>query len=255
MTTAPDLIRVGAGIYTLDISGQFEDSSYTGDLDITEDLSIFGAGPEQTFIDAGGIDRVFDVRPGPSSVFISGTTLLNGVATGSARGGGISSADANLYLYNTDVQGSSAWQGGGVYVGNGRATISGGEISDNHSQDGGGFFVATGSASLSGSRILRNTSGNPAQGSGLLTAHWANGSILMSDGCIVYNSHFAVEHEGSGTLSATNVWWGSASGPSGVGPGVGDSVGAGVTYSPFATDRNGCPLWVNARVLLPVVLK
>lgn len=42
-----------------------------------------------------------------------------------------------------------------------------------------------------------------------------------------------------GTLVAQNNWWGAASGPSGVGPGTGDSVSAGVTYSPWWANPAG----------------
>ena len=41
-----------------------EDANATGDLDVTGPLEILGAGAAVTIIDAGGIDRVLDVRPG-----------------------------------------------------------------------------------------------------------------------------------------------------------------------------------------------
>jgi hypothetical protein len=40
---------------------------------------------------------------------------------------------------------------------------------------------------------------------------------------------------GSGAVNATCNWWGSASGPSGAGPGTGDPVGPNVIFSPWAT--------------------
>ncbi len=40
-------------------------------------------------------------------------------------------------------------------------------------------------------------------------------------------------------LNAINNWWGSASGPSGAGPGTGDSVSSNVTFSPFLTSPPG----------------
>ena len=43
----------------------------------------------------------------------------------------------------------------------------------------------------------------------------------------------AMDVGASGTLDATNNWWGSATGPSGVGPGSGDAVSANVTYDPW----------------------
>src|SRR5881397_558647 len=52
-----DSISVPAGIYTLGISGASENGSATGDLDITDDADIIGAGVGLTTIDAARIDR------------------------------------------------------------------------------------------------------------------------------------------------------------------------------------------------------
>ena len=54
-------ITLGAGTFTLSIGGVNEDASATGDLDITSDITIVGAGMLSTIIDANDIDRVFDV--------------------------------------------------------------------------------------------------------------------------------------------------------------------------------------------------
>ncbi len=69
-TPGPDTITVPAGTYTLTIAGADENGAATGDLDITDDLTINGAGLATTIIQAGalghkdsggpnGIDRVF----------------------------------------------------------------------------------------------------------------------------------------------------------------------------------------------------
>jgi nitrous oxidase accessory protein NosD len=42
----------------------------------------------------------------------------------------------------------------------------------------------------------------------------------------------------SGVVNATNNWWGSGDGPSGLGPGSGDVVTANVNFSPFLTEPN-----------------
>ena len=57
-------LSVPAGTYTLTIAGQGEDAAATGDLDITANMTINGAGAGSTIIQAGtdatnGIDRVF----------------------------------------------------------------------------------------------------------------------------------------------------------------------------------------------------
>ena len=56
-----DTITVPAGTYTLSIAGAGEDANATGDLDITSNLSITGAGNTLTIIDGGAIDRVIEI--------------------------------------------------------------------------------------------------------------------------------------------------------------------------------------------------
>src|SRR4051794_1186312 len=61
-----DTIVLPAATITLSIAGQQEDASATGDLDITSNITISGAGAESTFIRAGtttanGIDRVIQI--------------------------------------------------------------------------------------------------------------------------------------------------------------------------------------------------
>ena len=56
-----DSINVPAGTYVLAIPGAGEDASATGDLDITDDLTITGSGAGRTIVDGGHLDRVFHV--------------------------------------------------------------------------------------------------------------------------------------------------------------------------------------------------
>src|SRR5690606_17848335 len=62
-TQTADTVLLQPGIYTLVITGTFEDESATGDLDITGDITITGSGANTTTIQ-GGIgwdDRIFDI--------------------------------------------------------------------------------------------------------------------------------------------------------------------------------------------------
>ena len=60
-----DDITLPAGTYTLTIAGADEDTSYTGDLDVTDELTINGAGARSTSV-VGGLapydDRIFENR-------------------------------------------------------------------------------------------------------------------------------------------------------------------------------------------------
>lgn len=69
-----DTIVVPVGTYTLSIAGAGEDANASGDLDITANLTINGAGGATTIIDGAGLVRVFevaiDIKPGsdPNSI-------------------------------------------------------------------------------------------------------------------------------------------------------------------------------------------
>ena len=112
-----DTIVLPAGTYVLAVPGTDEDAAATGDLDVLDDLTLVGARPAITTIDAAGLDRVLDVFA-PASM--EGLILTGGVADGnsiSGSGGGIRvSSYAALSLLNTTVSGNSAALGGGLFV-------------------------------------------------------------------------------------------------------------------------------------------
>ncbi len=71
-----DTIALPAGVYTLAIAGSNDDAALTGDLDITNSLTITGALSTTTVIDGGALDQVIDIRGG--NVTLSGLTVRNG---------------------------------------------------------------------------------------------------------------------------------------------------------------------------------
>ena len=82
-----DTILLPEATYTLTIPGADEDESATGDLDITESLTIQGAVEVQSDIDASGLgDRVLDVHSTASQVTVSWVVFTGGSAS---MGGGI----------------------------------------------------------------------------------------------------------------------------------------------------------------------
>lgn len=77
-----DIIMLPAGTFLLNNVGVGENSAVTGDLDITSNISIYGAGADETIIDGNATDRVFSVLSGGGSpvVNISHLTVTNGKA-------------------------------------------------------------------------------------------------------------------------------------------------------------------------------
>ncbi len=59
-------IKLRAGHYKLTIPGTREHDAATGDLNITNHVTIDGAGASITTIDGNHIDRVFETFGGPS---------------------------------------------------------------------------------------------------------------------------------------------------------------------------------------------
>src|SRR5688500_77715 len=83
----PDFVVLGAGTYSLSLTGAGEDFGTTGDLDVSDDLAIVGRDAAGTVIDANQIDRAFDVLAGAKLELVSLTVADGRVASGD--GGGI----------------------------------------------------------------------------------------------------------------------------------------------------------------------
>lgn len=105
-----DSIVLLPGTYRLTIAGQDENDTRSGDLDITETLTIIGAGDGSTIIDAAGLDRAFHVIAG-ASLNLMGVTVINGDAD---LGGAILNQGV-INIENSTVTDNSARLGGGIY--------------------------------------------------------------------------------------------------------------------------------------------
>lgn len=72
----------------------------------------------------------------------------------------------------------------------------------------------------------------------------------MIKNCDFTNNSAGLKNQTSGTpVSADLNWWNSASGPSGSGPGAGQSVSAGVRFEPWLTAAASAPQFVKSFVL------
>jgi hypothetical protein len=82
-----------------------------GELTITSQVTIAGAGAGATIIDGGGAHRVFHLTSFAKQVTISGVTIQSGYAD---YGGGIFSEGSGLTLDHSNVSGNSGLFGGGI---------------------------------------------------------------------------------------------------------------------------------------------
>ena len=85
-----DTIALPGGTLALTLAGTDENAAMTGDLDVTDDLSIEGAGADATIVDGGALDRVFDIAAGLAKrdVSFSRLTIRNGLVANTGLGGG-----------------------------------------------------------------------------------------------------------------------------------------------------------------------
>ncbi|HAA60656.1 MAG TPA: hypothetical protein DCE39_06970 [Planctomycetaceae bacterium] len=133
-----DTIILPAGTFLLSLTGRDEDGGFTGDLDISGDLDILGAGSGETLIDADGIDRVFHVHNGVT-LNVFGVTINGGDAGSTGSGGGLLS-HGTVSLNETVVTDNVANRGGGVFT-SGELTVSNSTVSNNDaSLQGGGIY-------------------------------------------------------------------------------------------------------------------
>lgn len=111
-----DIVNLGTGTYTLTITGVNEDLCQTGDLDVHGTLVIEGEGPERTFINGAGIDRVLHMLAPGERLTVRGVTITGGRAW-SQSGGGIYVSQGGLRLEGCVVSHNDApdGSGGGIY--------------------------------------------------------------------------------------------------------------------------------------------
>lgn len=104
-----DTILLLPGTYQLTIAGREEDGGAQGDLDVTDSLTIIGAGPDQTVIDAASLDRVFHVLPG-GRLSLQNLTIVGG---NEVRGGGLLN-QGTVSMKNVVIRDNMADFGAGI---------------------------------------------------------------------------------------------------------------------------------------------
>jgi CSLREA domain-containing protein len=186
-----DTITVPAGTFTLTIAGADEDLNATGDLDITNSVTINGAGAGTTTIQAGtlgypnvpnGIDRVLHIFSG-ITVSISDVTIANGNSR--YYGGGIYSLSmSTLTVTNSAFYANSAYSGGGMFNRSSGATLTNVSFVSNGAQDAaGGLFDEWGGITLTNVTFKFNRAGrlsggmyNGGNGTLMNVTFWKNSS-------------------------------------------------------------------------------
>lgn len=267
-TAGPDTVVLAAGTYTIGLPG-YEDGNQSGDLDVglAQDLRVLGAGPGATTIDAGGLDRVFDV-PVTTVLFLEGLTLRNGRPEAGGFGGAVRNAGRLVVRRVTFADnrsglampaagggpGETGPGGGAISTSGGAAELivqestfegnrsSNGGLGDTGGRggDGGAILVLGGTATVHASTFSANLAGNggPAGGGTAAGGQGSTGGAIAVFGgtVVVANSTFSANRAGepgSGNGSASGGDGGAVSG------GIGPNAVTTVAHSTFAGNLRG----------------
>ncbi|MEZ5658197.1 MAG: DUF4347 domain-containing protein [Burkholderiaceae bacterium] len=175
-TGGHDGIYLPAGTYLLTRAGGGEEFASTGDLDIRDSLSIFGAGAGSTIIDGNALDGVIDLTVAAGDLRITDVTVTGG-AVNDQGGGFYVEAGAHLVIADAVIANNDSINGswGGGIASYGSVSIDAVRITGNDSSNtGGGVANWTGTMFVTHSLIDANTS--VSDGAGIWSA--GAGSML-----------------------------------------------------------------------------
>jgi hypothetical protein len=241
----------------------------SGELDITDSLTINGPGLNSLTVSGNNISRVFGLAGNPT-VTIADLTVANGWTSGSP-GAGIYMAGGNLTLDRVAVSGNSAvgvldvngyggdGLGGGLYVAGGTLSldqstvegnyaIGGAGLDDFYAGNGGqgagaGLYVAGGTvyvnqSTVAGDHALGGAGGNipsgyfdgtPYAGGGGAAA---GGGIRIAAGTVAFYQSTLANNSAIGGNSGSGSW-----GYSGA-PGAGEGGGLSITGGTLTVDQS-----------------
>ena len=185
VTSTQKTILVPNGNYNLTLASATENSG-TNDLDITGNVTIVGAGPGATVIDASSLDagvnsRIFDVRSG-ATLNLSRATVTGGSVLTDSGGAFLVLSGAALNLDQVSVVGNRAANGGAIRLSNNGSALSitRSVFTDNTATASGGALAATNQVNIAiGSTIFAHDTApvNPnlgLAGTGSLTNNGLN---------------------------------------------------------------------------------
>ena len=178
-----DIINVPAGRYVLDEAPTGDDIAVSGDLDITEFVTIVHGGLKPAIVDGNGLDRVFH-NHSLNQTRLIGLTVTGGALSGTSGGGVFNASGASLALDRVTFFDNEGLFGGGA-ANAGVLTVTNSTFAGNRAYtSGGGLSLSAGvgsTASVTSTTVAGNiadfdnsTSGD---GGGIAVAGAGNSSI------------------------------------------------------------------------------
>ncbi len=211
-TAGADQISLQAGVFRLELaSPPPEDANATGDLDVSDELTIKGAGAQATTIlaafPASESDRVIQAT-GNANLTLADLTVSGGhyeTASAEPRGGGIESAgNGTLDLDHVVVSGNSVrglattGHGGGIDKGGGQLVIDDSAVLSNSIPGagyGGGVNLGSATAEITNVTFAGNIAGSV--GGGLNSE--LGGHVAFAFVTVTANEATAIDGGGLGT--------------------------------------------------------
>jgi hypothetical protein len=221
-TLGPDTIVLPAGTYILSIPGA--GGAEEGDLDVSESLTVQGAGKTSTVIDADASfdDRIFDVDTGtsdPIDFTVSDLTLQGGETSENGGAVEITGSDAQAFFTNVIVQNNQAdFSGGGIYFSSGGSRqffLKGSDILNNVSDSGTGGGVLCSGSSISCDVEESLFSGNVSasgSGGGMHIGTGGDGSLRHTVVKTVFENNISTVGPGSLVPSGGGLMFSSSKG-------------------------------------------
>ena len=198
-------------------------------------------------VTGGAVDNVGGTVTLSENGFTSNTGFTGGAID---NRGGSNTSDNRTFTDNV-----ATWSGGAFYNVGGLVNMTQNTFTGNIADTGGGVDNRGSSMTISASTFAQNsaTNGGAAYNDGgvltlmdnTLTSNSAitNGGSVYSaaasasvanNNCIAGNTGpTSVYKPAAPSADFTQNWWGNASGPSGSGPGTGDSVSANISFTPW----------------------
>lgn len=228
-----DRIVVPRGRFLIEIDGVTEDGAASGDLDLTRDVIIEGAGSGHTILDGGGRDRLLEIIG--AMVFVSDLTVTRGKSPYYEYGGGIENlVDGDLTLTRVRLL-SNEGTGGGI-DNDGVLTLADCTLLRNRDDTSGGGLANYGTATL-GDVVF---DGNRSEGDG---GGFANYGVMTVDGALVRRNEALGDGGGGAYNGGLLTMWRStvernrASLSPGFGGGVFNTLVADLRESTVANNR------------------
>jgi hypothetical protein len=166
----------------------------SGDLAITDALTIFGPGSKQLTVSGNGQFRIFTITDANNTAFhvsLTGMTLTQGhpgSASVTLNGGAIVTGQQDLFLSDVSLTKNTANRGGAIDLGpNGRLTMLNCSMTGNSaSSSGGGLYAGNNTVTIINNSTISGNTAAGGNGGGVYIN--GNGTFLLGSSSVTGNT-------------------------------------------------------------------